>query len=798
MRRYKLYDISAQKITLLLVSLLIMLLLLPAAQAAKVVTIGIITDGPIEHTSWSPSLFKDELRLLTQADFEVHFPVEKQLDGGWSAERISVALNALQNDPDVDMVLALGYISSAVAALNRPLYKPTFAPFVMDAQLQGLPRSNNSSGIPYLNYLSSDTDFTRDLHAFNSVVECKVVAVFIDDANYIAQPELIRRAKEVTSAAGVELRFIRQQTRNEDLVALLPVDVDAVVVTDLMRLNAEAMTHLIEVLIEKKLPSYSLLDSQLVEKGLLMSEAPATDWRRLARRNALNMHAVMHGELAEQQPVSFKSKRHLTINMATARAIGISPRFDILHEAILINPEPVPQGESLSLTTVALESVAANLELRAAALGLEVGETAVGEARAQLFPQLDATINYTQLDDRSSMVISGARAEQSTSAVLMLSQLLYSEQVQANVEIQRYLQENRQALKRQLELDIILEATTAYLDVLKAQTFVRIRQEDMQLSRTNLELARDRQQIGVANPAEVYRWESELATSRRGLLDAQAQRQQTQNSLNRLLHRPLNTPFIAEPATLDGPHLIVSRKALFEYVLNNHTFELLGDFMVKEGRDASPELIGLEALLAVTQRKIESEQRAYWSPIVTLQGAVTQVMDETRSAGLAEEGDTVWSVGVNLSLPLFEGGARHARLTGSRLLFDQQRVQREAIGEKVEQRIRAMLHRIGASYPSIQLSKDAADSANKNLNIVTEAYSRGAISILDLLDAQNAALVAEESASNAIFDFLIDVMNLQRSYGGFDLFLDEHDMDNWLQRLKHYIATEGRDEYDSP
>ncbi len=782
MRRSYLYSLSV----------IVFLLLAPSIHAAKLITIGIVTDGPIEHISWSPELFKNELLILTQDDFEVRFPAAKQLDGAWSAERITAALKQLQEDPEVDMVLALGYVSSAVAALSGPLRKPTFAPFVMDADLQGLPRKNNTSGVRYLNYLSGEADFIRDLRALKSVVDCKVVAVLVDEANYAAQPGLIRRAQEVTKAAGVELRFIQQRTRNEDLAARLQPDVDSVVVTDLARLGPAATDRLIAALIEKKLPSYSLLDSRLVEQGMLMAEAPATDWRRLARRNALNMHAVMHGEPAELQPISFKSKRRLTINMATARALGIYPRFDILHEALLFHAEPEPQGKPLSLVTAALEAVAANLDLRAAALGLESTQTQVDEARAELLPRLDASLGYTRLNDDSTNVISGAAAEQSTTAAITLSQLLYSDQARANVAIQRYLQDNRVALKRELELDIILEATTAYLNVLKAQTFVHIRREDMNLSRTNLELARDRQHMGVASPAEVYRWESELATSRQELLDAQAQLQQARDSVNRLLHRPLKETFITEPATLEDPHLIVSRKELFEYVINDRAFELMGDFMVEEGITASPELTGLEALLAATKRGLETQRRAYWSPTVTLQGEVSNVMDESRVAGLAAEDDTDWSVGVNVSLPLFEGGARRARVSGSRLAFNQQLSQRDATRERIEQRIRATLYRIGASYPSIQLSKDAATAANKNLDLVTDAYTRGTVSILDLLDAQNAALVAEESATNAVFDFLIDLMNLQRSLGGFDFFLDAQELDSWLERLHQYITNAER------
>ncbi len=767
----------------------LVLLLASTAQAAKVINIGIVTDGVTEHGSWSPQLFKNELLALTQADFDVRFPAAKQLDGGWSAQRIAAAHKQLQDDPDVDMVIAVGYVSSAIAVQQQSLRKPTFAPFIMDADLLGVPGKKGGSGIRNLNYLSSGANFVRDLQVMNSVARCHNIAVFLGEADYEAQPGLINRAQKVTAAAGVELQFIQLRGANDNPVQRLPASVDCVVITGQGQLTTPAMKAVIEMLIEKKLPSYSLLDARLVELGVLMAEAPETSWRRLARRNALNMHEVLHGALVEEQPVAMEEKRRLTINMATARAIGISPRFDLLNEAVQIHQQPQPQGRLLSLTMVAEEAVAANLDLRVASLALDVGQADVDEAEASLWPQLDARIGHQRLNDDSTTVISGAAAEQSTSAAITLRQLIYSDAVNANVSIQQSLQQNRQALKQQLELDIIQQATVTYLNLLKAQTFIHIRRENMELTRTNLELARDRQRIGVASPAEVYRWESQLATSRQALLAAEAQLNQGRDALNRLLHRPLDEPFIAEPATLDDPRLVVSRKELFDYVSSDRAYQLLGEFMVQEGLDKAPELAALDALLSASQRELGTSRRAYWLPTVTLQGEVSHVLDEQRRAGLPNEDETDWSVGVNVSLPLFEGGARSAKVTASHMSVRQLQTQRDAVRERVKQRIRVALHDIGASYPSIQLSKDAATAARKNLDLVTEAYSRGAVSILDLLDAQNAALVAEETATNAVFDFLIDLMNLQRGACGFDFFLDEQGIDSWLGRLKQYIGN---------
>ena len=763
-----------------------------SAQAAKVINIGVITDGPTTQQDLSPELFANELLALTKGEFVVRFPKDKQLDGEWSAQKINAAIKQLQNDPAVDMVLAFGYVASQLTAISTPLRKPTFAPFVLDADLLDLPREGNTSGVKNFNYITQQSNFARDLESFRNIVAFKNVAVLIDKTSFDALPPVLERAKHVAAAGGVNVSFVTQTKADEDLVAKLPKETDAVVVTSMPRLSQTAMKQLVNGLIEKRLPSYSFVGSQQVEQGLLASESPASDLRRIARRNALNMQAVMRGEPASDQPVSFRAKRQLTINMATARAIDVSPRFDVINEAILINEEPKPKGRSLSLSAVALEAVELNLDLRASAFGLEAGQAVVQESRALFLPRLNADIGYSQFNNDSLFVKSGAVAEQSTTAALTLNQLIYSDQVNANVEIQRYLQNNREALNRQLELDIIQEATTTYLNVLRAQTLVRIAKENMNLTRANLELARDRKRVGVANPAEVYRWESELATSRQGLLSTQSTLQQARDALNRILHRPLKEHFITEPATLDDPALIVSRPELFEYVNNDRNYELMGDFIMKEGLKASPELAAITALQLATEREYKTNQRSYWSPNVGFQGEVNNILQENRATDISAEGDTNWSIGLNVSLPLFEGGARDARVAGSRSQLDRLQSEHDATKERIEQRIRNNLHRIRASYPSIRLSKQAATAAGKNLELVIDAYSRGAVSILDLLDAQNAALVAEVSAANAVLNFLIDLMNLERSAGQFDFFLDARSRDDWFDRLTNYIASEGK------
>jgi len=86
----------------------------------------------------------------------------------------------------------------------------------------------------------------------------------------------------------------------------------------------------------------------------------------------------------------------------------------------------------------------------------------------------------------------------------------------------------------------------------------------------------------------------------------------------------------------------------------------------------------------------------------------------------------------------------------------------------------------------------AADAAHRNLELVSDSYERGVVSILDLLDAQNAALVSDQVAANSVFDFLIDLMEVQRAAVNFDFFLSAADRAAWFERLERFFADSGQ------
>ncbi|MEJ2196202.1 MAG: TolC family protein [Ignavibacteriaceae bacterium] len=151
-----------------------------------------------------------------------------------------------------------------------------------------------------------------------------------------------------------------------------------------------------------------------------------------------------------------------------------------------------------------------------------------------------------------------------------------------------------------------------------------------------------------------------------------------------------------------------------------------------------------------------------------------------------------WSVGLNLSLPLFEGLGRFAEVQQASIEIKKLQLEKSSLKNRIEQTVRSALHKSGASYAGMGQAKISAGSSLKNLEIVRNLYSQGLASITDLIDAQNASLIAELLATSAQFNFLIDLMNVQRAIGEFIYTYSIDERDDFVRRLNNYYEQHSK------
>jgi len=81
-----------------------------------------------------------------------------------------------------------------------------------------------------------------------------------------------------------------------------------------------------------------------------------------------------------------------------------------------------------------------------------------------------------------------------------------------------------------------------------------------------------------------------------------------------------------------------------------------------------------------------------------------------------------------------------------------------------------------------------AEAGDRNYELVSDAYAGGTASITALLDAQSAALSSSRSAANAINNFLLDLMRVERAMGTFGVLEPPDQREAFLQRLRDLAA----------
>lgn len=768
-------------------------------------TIGLVLDGPWDRNDEVRSSIEDEIVDLVGADVRVVFPAEKRLVADWSLDGARAAVERLLADPEVDILLTSGPVASTYAARRAAFPKPVVAAFVLSPEVQGIPVVRNDqddrvSGVANLNYVTFPGSLVTELLRFREVVPFRHVTLLVSEAILAAIPELADNIRRGFAALDMEFALVQVGTTVDPALGAIPAETEAVFVVPLIQLSSSEFDRLVAELAARKLPSFSYWGRSEVERGLLTSIYLDTDFRRLGRRVALNVQRILRGEDAGAIPVDFRRGERLTLNLATARAIGAYPSWSVITEAELLDDERRDVARRLDLPTAAREAVAANLDVRTADRFVAAGTQAVRAAKSALYPQVSLSSRTQVIDKDRAEVGFGSQPQRLYLGSVGVSQLLYSDAAGADVDIQEQLQASREQTLQQTRLDTALAGAVAYLNVLRAKTVEQIQRENFTVTRSNLELADVRQRIGVARRSEVIRWENQIANNRRDVIAANAQRNIAEMELNRLLNRPLEEPFETADVDLASPSLLTTAARLEPFVGNPVAFDIFREFMTQEGLALAPELRQLDATVRAQERAVLAADRAFWAPIVALEGEVSGTETGGPGSGVPDLGLPLafsrpngfnWTIGVSASLPIFTGGGRRAERQRLREELAERRIERRASAERIEQRLRSALHQAGASYAAIELAELAADAAHGNLALVTDAYEQGAVPILDLLDAQNAALVADQVAASSVYDYLIDLMQVQRAVGRFDFFMTSAEYQEFLERLRAFFAAAG-------
>ena len=124
-----------------------------------------------------------------------------------------------------------------------------------------------------------------------------------------------------------------------------------------------------------------------------------------------------------------------------------------------------------------------------------------------------------------------------------------------------------------------------------------------------------------------------------------------------------------------------------------------------------------------------------------------------------------WNVGVQLTVPLLDGGVRRARVDEAALAHQQARQTIEQTRLEVAKQVQDAWDAHAEATSRLQVTATSVEEATEALAIEKLKYEQGVGVTTDLLNAESALLAAEAGRLQAQFDLIITRFNLLRTSG---------------------------------
>ncbi|GBE93231.1 outer membrane efflux protein [Nostoc cycadae WK-1] len=381
-----------------------------------------------------------------------------------------------------------------------------------------------------------------------------------------------------------------------------------------------------------------------------------------------------------------------------------------------------------------------NRNLQVTILELERSRSALRESQAALFPTLD--INGSVTNSGNGFSSSTSQPSTSFNGTAQLNYNLYTsgsrqaiiKQAEEQLRIDELDVENQ---SREIELNI----KTQYYNLQQADEQVRINQSAVANAQASLRDAQARERAGVGTRFDVLQAQVNLANAQQDLTNSLSDQQIARRQFGTLLSLPQTVDITAADT--------VALAGLWQPSLEQ---------TIVEAFQNRPEL-----RQQIAQRNISEQQRRQALAQVRPQvGLVTSynLLDRFNDSASITDG---YSIGLQASVNLFDGGAANARAAQARsniaIAETQFANQRDQIRFNVEQ----YYAQLRSNLDNVQTSSVGLEQAREALNIARIRYQAGVGTQTEVIEAENDLTRAEGNRVTAILDYNRALANLQRA-----------------------------------
>jgi len=333
---------------------------------------------------------------------------------------------------------------------------------------------------------------------------------------------------------------------------------------------------------------------------------------------------------------------------------------------------------------------------------------------------------------------------------LNLSQTLWSFQAFSQLKEANFQAAAAETGFRSAQQNLLLRVAQAYFAILSAADQLAANRAERDAFGTLLSQARTREQTGVGPRSDVEQAQAFYDATEQSVIDAQ-------NAL--------------DDANLALTEIVGARAAAIAPLRQDIPLvspePASADDWVTSARQDNFDVRTAELKMEAAARDV-SAQRGRGLPTFSLTGSSSKLTQDEVLGG----NQTLDTVGVSFTWPLFQGGAVASAVRQSRALYRQAEAIYDSARRDTERLTRAAfrdivsgIQRIGAARRAVDSGRTAVEASRRNVEFGTGTE-------FELLTAQNNYYAAVRAYSQSRYDYLTSVLTLKQQAGR----LSEHDL----------------------
>ena len=759
------------------------------SQSKKNYNIGILVDN---RTVEMEPLFKtmqDQIIAVVGEDANVTFSEQNTLVNNYSLIKAEQNYNTLIAN-NTDIILAFGVVNNEIISKQSIHKKPTILFGAVNRDFSTIDLNKVSSGISNFTYLIESESYKEDFIKFKELTNFKRLGILVE--NHMVDLLPLKKTFD-TSFKSLDATYKLIPFKTVSDIEPKLDDVDAVYLASGFFLKDDEVRLLAQTFITKQIPSFTSNGIKQVELGLMATSQSDDNMNQFIRRIALSIEGYINGTPLSDMPVFIEFNDRLAMNFNTAELVGVPIKYSLINDTDFVGKfKNAISEKQYNLVEVINTVLNQNLSLQSVHKDIELSKQDVKLAKSNYLPSLTAAANGTYTDPNLAEVSNGQSPEFQTAGNITLQQTVFSEAANANIAIQKSLQKAQQESFNSEQLNTIFNASNAYFNVLILKANLQIQARNLDLTKRNLQIAEQNFKAGESGKSDLLRFRSQMAQNTQSFVEAINQFEQSLMVVNQLLNNPINTEIDIEDVQLTSELLKHYNYDNFIDVLDDPiSREPFIEFLIQESKANAPELKALNYNLEATNRTIKLNGAGRFLPTVALQGQYNRVFDRNGIGSIAPPGsaflDSNYNIGLNVSIPILNSNQTNINRQTALIQKDQLAINKENTALSIAVNIRSIVLDVINQISNIELSKVSEDTANEALELIQTSYSSGAVNIVQLIDAQNNYLNAQIASVSAVYNYMINALQLERYLGYYFLLNSEADNEKFDERFIEFL-----------